>query len=329
METRSVPETGTGLLPPCPLEAEERFYGEYAWCLNPCLTVREVAKHFARELARVDHSPGPWQRDEAATNAFLFGAALLNAVDDYLRGPVFQLPRLTGFVPGTRLALKAVERMMGWMRAKRVRRTAAWRERFLAAFVPFLRRHVAAASTGASPPIRFEGLDQLPGELLDIYTHIPSAFRKLDLSPIDVLTLGREFIARFPDRKQPILAVGLRTAGCYFAPLFRALLESEGFEKVDFATFRPDMGVGIGERGTLEKFAGEKYRAVLLDDPPVSGETFAHAADLLRQIGFPIERIVALFPIHASPRDGRWPPRSLSPVWKPSRLARIVGTRCA
>ena len=80
------------------------------------------------------------------------------------------------------------------------------------------------------------------------------------------------------------------------------MAESAGFEKVAIATFRPDMGMGSRERETLDQFADKRYLAVLLDDPPVSGETFAHAADMLRHIGFPLERIVALFPEFTSSR---------------------------
>jgi hydroxymethylpyrimidine pyrophosphatase-like HAD family hydrolase len=145
----------------------------------------------------------------------------------------------------------------------------------------------------------------LPADLQGEYTHLPSCFRKLDLSTADVLALGRAFIARFPDRQQPVLAVGLRTAGSYFAPLFRALLKTEGYKTVDEVTFRPDKGLGRHERQLLALAAKTGHRAAILDDPPVSGETFAHAADVLRQSGFPAERIVALFPVHPSQRAGR------------------------
>src|SRR2546427_7734172 len=48
-----------------------------------------------------------------------------------------------------------------------------------------------------------------------------------------VLELGRILITTYPDRRRPILVVGLRTAGSYFAPLLRAFLEAEGYEQAD------------------------------------------------------------------------------------------------
>ena len=55
----------------------------------------------------------------------------------------------------------------------------------------------------------------LPPDLQAEPIGIPSAFRRLDLTHFDVLALGQNFVTRFPDRFQPILLLGLRTAGSY------------------------------------------------------------------------------------------------------------------
>jgi hydroxymethylpyrimidine pyrophosphatase-like HAD family hydrolase len=143
--------------------------------------------------------------------------------------------------------------------------------------------------------------------MLDEVVNIPSAFRKLDLTTFDVLALGREYITLFPDRRQPVLAVGLRTAGTYFAQLFRALLERAGYGIVETVTIRPDTGVAPRERVWLQQSARAGFQAVLLDDPPVTGETFADAADLLHRLGFATDRVVCLFPEGPSRRAGDLP----------------------
>jgi hydroxymethylpyrimidine pyrophosphatase-like HAD family hydrolase len=284
-------ESAPDLLPAFVLEAEQRFYGDYAWCLNPCLTVREAGERLAAELVRLDTPRENWHRNEV----------MLNSVDDYVRGPVYQLPRVAAVVPLSRLALKMVETVRSWGRAWRVQRVAAWRQRVMAVLDPFLQHYVRGSDAiGTVRALADAARQPLPADLLDEYTHLPSCFRKLDLSPADVLALGRAFIAHFPDRQQPVLAVGLRTAGSYFAPLFRALLKSEGYQTVAEVTFRPDKGLARRERQLLANAAKAGHRAAILDDPPVSGETFAHAADVLRHSGFSPERIVALFPVHPS-----------------------------
>src|SRR2546422_4474500 len=58
------------------LDAEARFYGRYAWCLNAFPTAREVVAHLRRELDRVDEVDGDWQRAEVMTNVFMLSCAI-------------------------------------------------------------------------------------------------------------------------------------------------------------------------------------------------------------------------------------------------------------
>jgi hypothetical protein len=305
----SPPQAALGLLPPGTLEAEERFYGEYSWCLNPWLTVREAVERLSGELARLDAPMESWQRTEVMTNVYLLACALLNSADDYLRGSVYRLPHRLAALPFSRLALKAAQKVIAWKRARRVRRAASWHDRAVAALDPFLQLYISALTAGASIPAGAAGAlaevlrTSLPVDLQAEYTQIPSAFRKQDLTPLDVLGLGRQFIARFPDRCQPILAVGMRTAGTYFAPLFRALLRTEGYETVDLLTIRPAKGLGAKEQAALEHWNAMGHHAVLLDDPPTSGNTIAQAVDLLHRAGFPGDRLTVLFPVHRLRRN--------------------------
>jgi hypothetical protein len=58
----------------------------------------------------------------------------------------------------------------------------------------------------------------LPFDLQVERLGVPSAFSRLDLMHFDVLSLGRRFVKSFPDRSQPILLLGLRTAGTSAQP---------------------------------------------------------------------------------------------------------------
>src|SRR5262249_49740111 len=158
---------------------------------------------------------------------------------------VYRLPSQMAGIPGAYLAQQALA-VAGWvtgiLRRSRGGQARRWKKGWrggLDKFPRLLLKEKLAAHGGLARPApgRLAGLElRLPVELWEQHIRIPSAFRKQDLTPFDVLALGRKFITRFPDRRQPILIVGLRTAGAYFAPLLRALLQSEGYQAVDTLT---------------------------------------------------------------------------------------------
>jgi hypothetical protein len=47
-----------------------------------------------------------------------------------------------------------------------------------------------------------------PSDLLDLSLGVPSAFSRLDMTHFDVLALGRQFLAQYPDRSHPVLLLG-------------------------------------------------------------------------------------------------------------------------
>jgi hydroxymethylpyrimidine pyrophosphatase-like HAD family hydrolase len=303
---------------PPPGVAEAEFYQAYPWCLNPYPTVRETLEYLGGELARLGRLREGWQLAEVMTNVYLLACAVANSADEYLRGKTLHLPKLAQAVPFYRTARWALERagaLRGWWRRARVRRWREdWRDRldaFLALFVaegPPDPAALAEAGGGLDAALR----TPLPRDVLAEHIFFPSAFRKHDLTHFDVLALGRLLVARFPDRRQPVLALGLRTAGSYFAPLLRALLKAEGYAAVDSLTVRPEKGLGAAERAALTRRAREGYLAVILDDPPRVGDAFAAAADMARKAGFAADKVVALAPVHPATGDWTKHPGSLS-----------------
>ncbi|MGH7001432.1 MAG: hypothetical protein ACREEA_07990, partial [Stellaceae bacterium] len=145
----------------------------------------------------------------------------------------------------------------------------------------------------------------MPRPLLAEPVRIPSAFRKQDLTQFDVLELADRFAALHPNRAQPVVVVGLRTAGVYFASLMRARLEACGFARTAIVTVRPNKGLSTDEAQRLRAFAHAGYHAALIDDPPFSGEAIGMAVQALRRAGFAAAQCTILFPVHPLRRDWR------------------------
>jgi hypothetical protein len=208
------------------LPAELEFYQSYDWCLNPYLMVSEAIGHLREEVDRLVIMPNEWQVSEVTTNIFLLSCGLLNSVDGYLRGSALQLPNRVAATVVGRGVNRLVEAISDrpWSR----RRIERWRKHWIAELNDFLlltigRQSVDVKSLAESGRRLTSLLISTPlAQLQSLRLSPPSPFNHLDLTPSDVLRLGDCFARRFPERAQPILLVGLRTSGSYFAPLLRA-----------------------------------------------------------------------------------------------------------
>src|ERR1700682_4878220 len=292
--------------PPAVLQAELDFYESYAWCLNPHLTVREAINHLHEEIDRLAIVPPDWRAGEVATNVFLLSCGLLNCIDEYLRGPGLRLP--------SKLAAMRLARGARWVAENASRRPRSqahvrrWREHWLAGLDDFLAILVAGQ---ASDPSRFAESRKtlamllkspLPTGLQAERIGLLSPFRRLDLTHVDVLALGQSYVRRFPDRSQPILLVGLRTSGSYFAPLLPAFLKSERYEKVSLLALVPGKGPVFWEAKELKRYAQQGYTALIVDDPPHTGGTIFTAFEIARRAGFGRDKLKAMVPAHPSKR---------------------------
>ena len=291
------------------LQAELDFYESYAWCLNPHLTVREAIDHLHEEIERLAVMPPGWQTGEVATNVFLLSCGLLNCIDEYLRGPSLRLPWKLAAMRLGRGARWAVENALGKLRPRPQAHVRRWRERWLAGLNDFL--SIVVAGQGTDPSALAESAaslamllqSPLPSALQSDRLGLPSPFRRLDLTHLDVLALGQCYVRRFPDRSHPILLVGLRTSGSYFIPWLRALFEAEGYEKVSLLTLVPGKGPGRWEAKELKRHARQGYTAVIVDDPPHTGGTIFTAFEIARRAGFGSDKLKVLVPAHPAKRD--------------------------
>jgi len=301
------------------LATELDFYAAYSWCLNAYPTVGETIQHLGREIDRLQIDLNDWQTDEVATNIFLLSCGLLNAVEEYRRGPAPRMPisvltRLgrgaTSAAVGAMSALEALKgaaRIHSWRRQATVRR---WQERWQTELENFLsifvKERSLRATSFAKPAARLAELllsQRLPPDLQAKHVGVPSLFRRLDTTHFDILALGRRFADRFPDRNQPLLIIGLRTSGSYIAPLLKAFLKAEGYPVVASLTIHPGKGPGRWERQQLHYCARHGFTALVVDDSPHTASTIVLAIDLARRAGFSIDKLKALFPTHAARRD--------------------------
>ncbi len=294
------------------LDTEVRFYRSYPWCLNIFPTIGEVVQHLHHELERLDQLDEEWHHSEVMTNVFLLSSAMTDALDDFLLGEDYDFSKAVAVVPEIRPAigvlksLVEVPRKFHWLRVRRLRQ---WREDWEIAVEQFLKLFVSEGRLGgnvlAASGSRLADLlrTKLPGDLLSRRPRFPAAFSTQDLTHVDILTLGQKFVTAFPDRQRPLVVVGLRTAGSYFAPLLGAYLRTEGYRDVECVTIRPKKGIGPWEEARLARCGRSGARAVIVDEPPDTGSTLANAVGILRKAGIIARDVVALLPVHPTRRD--------------------------
>jgi hydroxymethylpyrimidine pyrophosphatase-like HAD family hydrolase len=284
------------------LPEEHEFYQSYEWCLNPYLTVREAVDHLRGEVDRLAVVTSGWQSDEVAINIFLLCCGVLNCVDEYLHGTTLRLPR--------RLAATVAGRGAGWLvekvadRPRSRQQIASWRNQWLSSLNDFLSLIVRGQIVA---PIRLaesgSALSRLlefkfSADLLDVRLAAPIPFRRLDLTQHDVIALGKSFARRFPDRTHPLLLLGLRTSGSYFAPLLRAFFETEGYQDVALLTVEPKQGASRREKEELQRFAARECWALVVDDAPNSSGSVLAGFNIARRAGFAAGAVKILAPTH-------------------------------
>src|SRR5216683_4924384 len=242
-------------LPP----AETNFYSAYDWCLDPHLTVGEAIERLADEIDRLATIPAGWQTNEVTTNVYLLSCSLLNGIDEYLRGHTLRLPAQLAKARLGRTALWVTEKVAENFRKHNRTQVFRWKERLqdsLDGFFAVLARRDCDPASFAESAGNLSAMLQskFPSSLLAARLSVPSAFSRLDLTHVDVLELGREFMRQYPDRSHPILLAGLRTAGTYFSALLRSFLKAEGYQQVASLTVQPKKGPSRRERKELTSY---------------------------------------------------------------------------
>jgi hydroxymethylpyrimidine pyrophosphatase-like HAD family hydrolase len=293
--------------PSCLLETELAFYRNYPWSLNVFPTLGEIRTYLQRELRREEKVPTGWELAEVTTNVFLLACAVTDALDDYLLGEDDHFAKAAEKVPALAPAFRVAKVIhSAWRQSRTILLWPLrdWRQRWNAALVELVKsillstdpdRQTISTHTRALASL----LDKrLPKGLLNLRSRPPAAFISQDLTHLDAVELARKFVETFPDRQNPVLVLGLRTAGSYFAPVVCACLKSEGYQRVDSATLRPKRGISLWEFDQLKACAARGGSAVIVDEPMTTGYTAGKAVRVLRQAGVEASKIVAAFPVH-------------------------------
>lgn len=294
------------------LEDEREFYSCYPWCVNAYPRVGDAIRFLREELKRVGTVFKDWRIREVVTNAYLLACAVADSTDDFILGTRFDFSMAAGMVPLAGLALRPLEKAIGAMssvRNARLKPARKWRHEWdwvLELFSNLLQESPSAQREGvAKGSARLDSLlsAKIPAELEKQRCRIPAAFRSQDLTHWDQFTLADRLAEELPDKTKPLLILGCRTAGSYFAPLIQSRLKRAGFQDVDCVTIRPKRGLSVRERSKLARIAGKSGIAVIVDEPINTGSTLLKTVSLLRKSGIEGRNVMVLAPVHASRRD--------------------------
>lgn len=254
-------------------------------------------------------------RLSAWLNAYLLASGLNQIVEDQLHpdplnaGKIAKnLPRLK--FPGSLILASAAQKTgdilldleykyPGSVRLLRCQQELAEIVQYLADIVtgqaapsrPMLARDISSVlkeMRSASP--------QVLGKVL----RLPSCFRSFDQQPEDLECLVQDFAARWPDRFQPLVVVGIRTSGSYLAPLCVSYLKALGFRDAVFITYRPGRKFQSHERKILESVTRRGGRVLVTDDPPATGASLLKATAELEKTGIPSQSITLLLQLFGS-----------------------------
>lgn len=308
------PSTGSECAPP-PELSESEFYALYSWCLNPILSITDLGKRFLEELDRYPQLVAAWQREESRINLYLFVCAIACTVDDYLAWEPWDLARVA-VLP---LRLRPLATGILWLsnslralsHARTSRRVRCWRrdwERSVDEACQLLLNgeQVTAQQWAVFESSARQQLAQapFPADLRERRMRIPEGFRCQDLAHQDVLTLARRFVESGRGRGAPVVVIGARTAGAYFAPLVRTALSRSGWPQASCFTVRPKSGLSRGEWARIKSAAArDDTHVVLIDDYPNTGITFRLMLAALNRAGVPSDQVTVLLPRHAARRD--------------------------
>ena len=193
----------------------------------------------------------------------------LNRTASYLRGRPGRLARLAGAAAGTgevtlRYATGPARRRMARARDALAPLTDALADHVLGRVQHGDLTGVLPAIGAASPG---PGGDRL---------RVPACFHSFDQHPDDARWLVGEFRRRYPEPDVPLCVVGVRTSGCYLAPLQAAALRAEGTSTVRTLSYRPGVPFDRTERAVLKAVARAGGRVLITDDPPASGYFAGH-----------------------------------------------------
>ena len=288
-------------------DAEAAFYCQYDWCLNPLRTVRELIGLVIEETGRLRRVQLSWQREECQTNIYLFACAVSMTVADCIAPQFADMRRLArrfgGWGSLTQHAHNSLQLAHRVRNRVFDRHVAAWLHEWnkcveLSCSLLFTAPHSAVDLANLDATVSRLSSKELPQDVLDARMQLPFAFREQDFTPHDVLDLADAFTASHASSPEPLVVIGLRTAGGYFAPLLSERLRRSHWKIVNWLSIRPKKGLSAWERRGLQAARAQNVRVLLTDDHPDTGETLRLALNILESHGIPPSKVTILVPSH-------------------------------
>jgi hydroxymethylpyrimidine pyrophosphatase-like HAD family hydrolase len=281
--------------------------------------------------------------DEQWLNAYLLAAGLGQLVEDRLHPDPLLMNRVAKYLHGqpSRPAHLAATACGAVGAALRIWPHPAHRRLALA-------RHALAKLTGqlaaevmaphpagglTSDPALLDAIEAALPALTGEVQRIPACFHSFDQYPDDVRWLVRAFRQRYPQRDAPLCVVGVRTSGCYLAPLHAAELAATGDSRAGVLTYRPGRPFLGWERSALRAVAQAGGLVLVVDDPPGTGTSLAATARAVSAAGVPDSAIIFLIPLFGTcddlPQTLRGWPTVVQPWAEWSVHARLTARRVA
>lgn len=265
------------------IDSEQKFYSSYSWCLNPYPKVSQVLDFIRIEAKNLEKIEGSWQINESIMTVFSLACAVSCSTDDFLNKKRYW-----------QISLKSLQQ---------------WRVRWEDAIALLLESSLTANSIDVKScqiaMLELVSLSRvdLPQKLLSQSVTSPRAFRCQDLTPYDVLTLSKKYCEENTNKDKPILIIGLRSAGSYFAPVLRADLVKRGYKNISIVTLRPKKGASQNEKERIQKFTNQDGSVVIIDEPIYVGLTLKICIKILDELGVQRQSVNVLFPLHPCATD--------------------------
>jgi HAD superfamily hydrolase (TIGR01484 family) len=270
------------------------------------LSLRELLQHLGEEIEsyRANGAAG-WQGEERRINLYLFSCAIACTLDDYVAARRWNLSSLGRRLPRALQVVKAADTLLNAPYAlvsrSPVARARAWRREWSAcvdAVCELLLGRGEARFFENVRPLLIAAPTAIGEAAMKQRMRIPEAFRCQDLTHHDVRAMLNLCLPALPDKARPVVIVGPRTAGAYFAPLAAAQLRSLGYTQVTWVTVRPKNGLSAAEARSIRKPVAAGARVLIVDDHPNSGNTLRLLLGALRELGAESRDIVAVLPGH-------------------------------
>lgn len=265
------------------IDSEQKFYSRYSWCLNPYPKVSQVLDFIRIEAKHLEKIEGSWQVNESIMTIFSLACAVSCSTDDFLNKKRYW-----------QISFKLLQQ---W----RIR----WEDAIALLLESSLTKNSIDVNSCQSAALELANLSRvdLPAELLNQSVTSPRAFRCQDLTPYDVLTLSKKYCEENTNKDKPILIIGLRSAGSYFAPIIRADLVKRGYKNISIVTLRPKKGASQNERERIQKFISQDGSVVIIDEPIYVGLTLKICIKILDELGVKRQSVDVLFPLHPCATD--------------------------